>query len=359
MRSGSSEAGKWLVRPAAEGDLADLRYLWQACFGDSDAFTDYYFEDYVGHNEVLVISEGGHVRSMLHLNPYSFSVRGCEGVLCYIVGVATDPAYRHQGMMAALLKKAFHVMAAKGMPMTYLMPADPSIYRSFGFEYIYSRQLVRSEGKPEGAAPDWIMGRVSEEDLPALSGRVNDVLSRTYDMFTLRDPAYYRRLMRENQADGGDLCFLYQGDRCVGHFSYALEDHLEVREYLAESDAAFLHWLGAAFGGVRREVLPLLPIKEAVPYEKEFQPIIMGRILDLPSLVRMAGPGGEDFSVRIRVSDPLIAGNDGLWLWTCRQGQVIFERTQGVADIVTDAGGFWQYLTAYSALKKLLINEIV
>ena len=41
---------------------------------------------------------------MLHLNPYTMIVNGYEFPCNYIVAVATDPDYRHQGCMRALLE---------------------------------------------------------------------------------------------------------------------------------------------------------------------------------------------------------------------------------------------------------------
>ena len=59
-------------------------------------------------NAILVLEEEEKIISMLHLNPYTMIVNGYEFPCNYIVAVATDPDYRHQGCMRALLERALN-----------------------------------------------------------------------------------------------------------------------------------------------------------------------------------------------------------------------------------------------------------
>ena len=70
---------------------------------------------------------------MVHLNPCRVSWQGEELTLSYIVAVATEEAYRGQGIMGKLLGMALEEMDRRGEPFTFLMPAAEAIYTPYGF----------------------------------------------------------------------------------------------------------------------------------------------------------------------------------------------------------------------------------
>ncbi len=53
-----------------------------------------------------------------------------------LYAVATAPAFRHHGYMAALLRYTFSWCREKGIPFCSLIPVDEAIYTSFGFETV-------------------------------------------------------------------------------------------------------------------------------------------------------------------------------------------------------------------------------
>ena len=127
------------VRRAGLRDIPQLYRLWQGCFGDSDSFTDYYFDTYFPENEVWVVEKKGRITAQLHENLYELKagIRRIPGV--YIVGVSTDKSQRHQGQMSALLARVFREQREKKLPFLYLMPADEAIYLPSQFAYIYAQ----------------------------------------------------------------------------------------------------------------------------------------------------------------------------------------------------------------------------
>ena len=82
------------------------RELYHAVFAeDTERFVDYYYQYKIRDNAILVLEEKEKLISMLHLNPYTMIVNGYEFPCNYIVAVATDPDYRHQGCMTWLIER--------------------------------------------------------------------------------------------------------------------------------------------------------------------------------------------------------------------------------------------------------------
>lgn len=184
-------------------DKALTRPLYEEVFAeDSSAFVDYYYSEKTRDNTIYAVKEDGAVRAMLHLNPYTLLVNGKEEQAHYIVAVATEKKYRKRGFMKALLQTALQDMYRSGEPFTYLMPAAEAIYLPHGFATVLEQEQryvcekdVSSCGGRKAAAED--AGRMAEAAGKALAGR--------YQVYARRDEAYYRRLMKEYESDGGCL----------------------------------------------------------------------------------------------------------------------------------------------------------
>lgn len=146
------------------------RALYEEVFvEDEQAFVDAYYQIKAADNEILVAEEDGEIVSMLHRNPYTFWLRGVQVPADYLVAVATRVAFRHRGLMRALLTRALRDMKEQGYPFTFLMPADEAIYTPFDFR---------------------LMGNDDEEGLAQLGP---EELEEDYDLYPVKDAAYERR----------------------------------------------------------------------------------------------------------------------------------------------------------------------
>ena len=142
------------------------RALYEQTFSDGALYTDYYYREKCRDNVIVVKEElaGGTPRllCMAHLNPYLYSVCGLPVRVCMLAAVATVPDRRHEGHMRDVLNAAFDWLSEQGVPFAVLLPVDPAIYSSFGFEKI--------------------CGLTEEE--PAV-----EELAENYDIYTIRDLA--------------------------------------------------------------------------------------------------------------------------------------------------------------------------
>ena len=163
------------------------RTLYQAAFPeDTERFVDFYYQYKTRDNQILVLEQDGQIVSMLHRNSYTMIMNGYEFPADYIVAVATEKAFRHQGCMRKLLEKALNDVADQGMPFAFLMPASESIYAPFDFVWIcpYMELPMRVERMSTEAQNRYLAGR--------------------YQMFCKRDTRYMENLQAERIAEEGE-----------------------------------------------------------------------------------------------------------------------------------------------------------
>lgn len=193
------------------------RVLYETVFSeDEKPFVDYYYESRAKKNEIYVAEDAQGIHAMVHLNPYTVSWQGRLVKVPYLVAVATEAPFRHRGLMRELLLLALRDQYAAGTPFAFLMPASEAIYTPFGFRrawpWRWEEEAVSANvllGNPEDASA------MSNESLQELSDQVNEALSQTFSLFTLRTPEYYRDLAEQQVACGGRLeLLLEKGQPC-------------------------------------------------------------------------------------------------------------------------------------------------
>lgn len=190
------------------------RKLYETVFAeDPPRFVDYYYRRRASVNEIYAAVDEKGIHGMVHLNPCRVSWQGEELTLSYIVAVATEEAYRGQGIMGKLLGMALEEMDRRGEPFTFLMPAAEAIYTPYGFRRAWPWRW-EEDAAPAGEIRTVLPAeKCTDETLGQLSRRVNDALSRQFSLFDLRSAGYYRDLQEQQEASGGELriCFDKEG----------------------------------------------------------------------------------------------------------------------------------------------------
>ena len=250
---------------------------------------------------------------MLYLSPYPVMLRSGDGFVCreinYIVGVATREKYRHRGCMDRLLKAALRDMYEKRHPFTFLMPANPAIYRPYQFAYIYDR--VEYERENSAVRP------AGEEWFSRLAEFVQDFLKKHYDVFIRRDEDYYRTMDKELRAQDGGICPVTEEGRIRGCFLYTQEDGKEeIQEAVFDGE-----------NGCRGPAVPTGVRK----------PVIMARIVEAGAMLSLLRAKKGKTSFLIRISDPILNGNSGVW--SCVLGEEQAEVQKAGAELMAASIG--------------------
>lgn len=261
------------VRKLRQEEHIRTRKLWEEIFTeDTPEFLDYYYSVKTKDNEIYVIEDNGEIVSMIHLNPYQMRVEDKIYHTHYIVAVATDERYRHQGLMRQLLNHAIQVMADRGEPFTFLMPAAEAIYKPFGFEFVYEQKREKIIGKQSNDTVLKIT-RACNDDCQRIADFANEILCQ-YDVVTWRDAKYYQTLLSELASEEGGILIAEKDSQIVGIFPYARGQEMQMYEPLTKERSVLQHAIYHLTGNEKDSVL-------CTGYGfDESKPIIMAKVLN-------------------------------------------------------------------------------
>ena len=102
---------------------AQLRSLWKAAFGDTDAFLDIFFSTAYSPRRCRCAMEEDRIVAALYWFDISW-----DGLPCaYIYAVATDPQCRGRGLCRALMADTARVLTDSGYEGALLVPQDEGL----------------------------------------------------------------------------------------------------------------------------------------------------------------------------------------------------------------------------------------
>lgn len=116
----------------------EVRSMWKACFGDSDAFLDLFFERIYKDENTLLYNIQDKPIAAVQLLPYNINFYNNEIPFSYISGACTLPEHRKKGYMEQLLIESFLLMKERDIPLSILIPAEDWLY-GFYEKYGYTQ----------------------------------------------------------------------------------------------------------------------------------------------------------------------------------------------------------------------------
>ncbi len=231
---------------------SDLERLWRTCFGDSQEYIRFYFENrYVPENCLVYIDES--VRrpvAMLHLLGIHIAEDGGLVPSQYIYAACTRPDYRRQGIMRQLIETAQKLGQVRKLKYSVTVPAEPRLFRyyaRYGFEKCYKMRVVyldRSDlmylCKDRIRTPDHF--RETMMKLGEVYAFRRDMLVDR-DGFVMWDQSGFRYAVSSHEHDGGHIITLSYG----GDYGYAFcsqeDTTVRITEFIVkEHFASALIW---------------------------------------------------------------------------------------------------------------------
>ena len=319
-----------MIRYLDNQEKGRTKDLWREAFPeDSEDFLDYYDQEKMSINQVLVREENGVIQSMLHRNPYRLQVRDTFWDADYIVAVATRTDMRHRGYMRSLLIRMMTDMREQQMPFCFLMPAAEAIYTPFQFAFIYDQPVWNlkediklkhtsiEETVPAGNmmgmdVADKLVQQIQPIQMAA--DWMQQWLEQRYEVFTKRDTDYVTSLIREVKSELGSLDFLYDQKQLVGIQSI---------------------W------GRKEKEQRLLYTEDGYSELEKKKPAIMARLITLENFVPVIhlkeDAETEQFTVCLELEDPLIPQNDGHFIWTLDHNGSQIEKLTGQIGTMEEA----------------------
>lgn len=314
-----------------------LRRLWSACFGDSEAYEDFYFQTVYPRNQVYTIEEQG----MLHLNPYSCRFGRGTGELHYIVGVATKEGCRRQGIMRRLLVLALQDMYAQAEPFTYLMPADAKYYAPFSFVMVSSEDKEKMQGSAcrdrDMIFADYrrLKEMLSGEEWETLFHWMEEWLAGRFHVYAKHDRAYFDLLCAEKECQEGAVVFCFQREQkasqtpvpgqFLGFFAYGRDgENAVVEQYvLPKKDAASARQMIKMLVSYYFEETQTVTVIHHFPY--------MLRIVHALSCMTAFADCFLEFALEnqaVQLTDAIVPENNGIYLFAMEDGQVTIRKQE-------------------------------
>lgn len=325
-----------------EKDVKPIYEMYQKIFEDPEQFAQYYFKEVYASNQVLLARQDNRMLGMIHLNPYHIRVGNKIYKLNYIVAVAVWKEYRRQGIMAAMLKRCLNDMYEKKQPFTYLMPANRAYYEPFQFTFVmdWEESMIENSDSDMDIIPESHNNvRIviaQEDDYKQISMFLKQFMQR-YRIYTIPDMQYLKRLSKESQSGDGNLMMYYEDEELQGIFSESFEENeVYIRWAYSLRPENMLNKLKQRYKNKK------IYITEGNLTQGEKVPKIMARITNLTEWGEILR-GRNDFKFRLRIKDPYIKEQDGIFLFACMNHKISIQRVGRLeADTIKEDTLEWE-----------------
>ncbi len=138
------------VRFPFESDYENLKKLWTTSFDDSKESLDFFFENTVSPDRVLVVFDDDKAVSALYMLECEILIDKKEYSAYYVYAVCTHPDYRGKGLMKSLFRELFKVAKDRGTDYLFLVPEEEylfGIYEKIGFKtgfYYWEEEISKA-----------------------------------------------------------------------------------------------------------------------------------------------------------------------------------------------------------------------
>ena len=186
-----------MIRLLENHEKVKIRSLYEHCFrDDTKEYIDYYFDNRIRENEVVVNEQEGEIVSAMHLIP--------------------------KVVIAGNVKTNI-------------------TYRKFGFEYVMDKREMEDPKHRKKPSHSVIRRKAENSDLVKLSIFAQQAVNSIYSISLSKDLEYFRKLKEVVEIEGGSIDIFVKNKVIVG-YRIIIDD--EVFEEVLDNSVQNLSWLG-------------------------------------------------------------------------------------------------------------------
>jgi predicted acetyltransferase len=340
------------IRFAYNNDLQEIKNIWEYCFGDTEMFMNYYFDNKYKCENTLVVEYNKKIISSLQLNQYKIKINDKIYDTSYIVGVSTLPEARGMGAMKDMMISSLDYLYNKGQVVSILMPIDYRLYRKFGYEHCYDQinyeinmELLK-DFKLNG-----VFKKASNKDIDSII-EIYDYFLEDKNGYVKRDKMYYETLFKEIESESGYVYIHENEKKMDGYIIYfKMDDTMFVREIAYKNIDAlksilkFIYNHNTQFKKASINSVIDDKIKLIIPALKKIdiniKPFMMGRIINVHKF--MENLNIKDIDLKLRVEDRFIEQNNKTFL--IKNNKIVFTHEED--DVSIDINTFSQLAFSY------------
>ncbi len=328
---------EYSVKILQKDRIDETKTLWKEAFPDaSEEYLNFYFQNRVMDALAFVESDEQQMVSMLHLLPYSTAMRrnppspGYNRLPCmadvvrvdtnFITGLTSKEAYRNHGNAQRVLKSALEYQNRMKVPFTFMTAEQEELAIKSGFYPIYEREMYElkkeqiskemlqraHEGEQITLETGHVLSALDKSELLSLAHFVNANLCKAYGMFHIRSAVYYENLHNEALSKNGDVFIIRRDGKIVGYFVFFDEREELIKEVIFD----------------KKEEL-----EQFFYCEHDKKPHIMARIVNLSEILKHISSNGK-VTIAVRINDPVMPENDGLFIWYLNEIGSYMERIE-------------------------------
>lgn len=358
------------LRYAKKEDLDTIKDIWNYCFGDGEAFVDYYFNNKYEENNTIVVEEDGEILSSLQLNQYKIKLNNKIYDTSYVVGVSTYPQARGKGFMRNVMDFSLRDMYNRGQLVSLLMPIDYRLYRKYGYEHCYDQLEYKLD--VESLRQFKIHGDFKKAKDYHIEAMIDIYESELVDCngCVHRDRAYYENLFKEVKCENGHF-YIHKEDDFNGYIIYFINgDTLFVREILYKNMKSLKSMLKFIYNHNTqcKNITIMAPVVDNIRHilpnlktnDINIKPFMMGRIINLEGFMKSIDVKElESDKIVLEVIDNQIEENNGCFEICIENNKVNIVRTDKSVDLSLDINYVNQLAFSYLDLRQVLfLNDI-
>lgn len=118
-------------RLAQQSDIGQQKEIWKMCFGDDDAYIDFYFKNLYKEDETMLLIYNGKIAAILRMMPIKMVFsdnREIPSSMFY--AIATHGDYQGRGLSTKIIEYSNQYISNNNADISILVPASESL---FGF----------------------------------------------------------------------------------------------------------------------------------------------------------------------------------------------------------------------------------
>lgn len=336
------------VRSALQEDEARIRELWRICFGDSEAFMNWFFANRFFPEFSSVLEEDGVIMSALQSYPLHVRLRGEILPASMMAGVSTDPAGRGRGYMRQILLHYLKRLNALHVPIVFHTPAHLTTFFSRGHYPATDTQHLTIEGARAERMPEG----VSRQSMCAGLGPLLVCYykaTRAYSGCVSRTMGDFIYKFQDYASDGGKCLVHRTGGDVRGYcVYYVMEEAVHAEECFA-LDAETLRLLIEALRheAAGRKLHVKLPPDVSVNEKDAVLETKPQGVMGITDISAILSAIVRDSSFIFEVLDASVPENAGIW-----DGMGRVSRRE--PHIRIQAGRLGQFLDGYRSLAELM-----
>lgn len=353
------------LRYAKREDLDNIKDIWNYCFGDEEAFVDYYFNNKYKEENTILVEEDGELQSSLQLNQYKIKLNDKIYDTSYVVGVSTYPQARGKGLMKNIMDFSLKDMYNRGQLVSLLMPIDYRLYRKYGYEHCYDQ--IEYKLDVESLKSFKVNGefeKATDKHINAMIDIYNSELSNS-NGYVVRDKNYYVNLFKEIRCENGHF-YIHKDNDFEGYIIYFINgDTLFVREILYKNIKSLESMLKFIYNHNTqcKNITIMTPIIDKIRYilpnprnnNINIKPFMMGRIINLEGfLSNLDTEVVESEKITLDVIDNQIEENNGCFEIYIKDNKVNIEKTNKKPQLTLSINSLSQLAFSYLNLEEVI-----